>query len=203
MRTFQKVLFMIAFLVLMIFTIRNVFVRYLMPMESVLDKYDRPIRNEIRQAKSLDELATRYETVKREIDAQEKGKSSEEIKKIREQNKNLYDDQSRIRSAIVDWEFKSLKIYEMRFYWGIGVICLIVGLLCYFKWSRWLGLSLIVLGFCEMIYWSSPTFFGGSWEAARLITQKIILSTVCLGLLFLVAILLGVFRNGDRSAASS
>ncbi len=202
MKTFQKVMFMIAFLVLMSSIIHTVFVRFLVPTKSVLARFGHPVKDDPLQAESMETLLTRYGEVIKKTEALLTGKTDEQIKLIRAQHPALFAEEEKLTWAILDQENKSQYLFKMWFYWVIGAICLGLGGLSYFKWSRWFGLSLIVLGFCEMIYWGMPSVTTGGHEAVWKMNQEIILSIVNLGLLFLVAILMGVFRNGDRSAAS-
>src|SRR6476660_5155674 len=57
----QKTLAIVALLVLVSQTVRHAYVLWLEPRNSVLDKYDRPLKDEISAATSLDQLLSRYD----------------------------------------------------------------------------------------------------------------------------------------------
>ena len=61
MKVFRTVVTILAFFILVPQTVRNVYVRWFEPRESVLDKYKEPMKGRIQAAASLDELVEMYE----------------------------------------------------------------------------------------------------------------------------------------------
>ncbi|HKF19943.1 MAG TPA: hypothetical protein VKE93_00160 [Candidatus Angelobacter sp.] len=199
MNALQKTLAIIAMLILVSQTIRHAYLIWVEPRGSVLDKYDQPLKNEITGATSLDELLKRYEPIRKQVDA-----AKEELAKAGkpygwQEGVEPYKSESALRAAIKDWEQQSKEIHQLRFYWLIGLVLYVLGLLSYSKFSRWLGLTLVVAGFAEFIYWTSPTFFGpGTREYDRLLINKFAFSLVSLALLLVVIRLNRIFANAQE-----
>ena len=78
-------------------------------------------------------------------------------------------------------------MFELRYFWFSGLAFLIIGVFCYKRGSPWLGLTLLIAGFSEMIWATSPSFRGGTQtEFDRLLTNKIIFSSLSLVLLLAI-----------------
>jgi len=201
----QKTLAIVALLVLVSQTIRHTYLLWLEPRGSVLDKYDRPLKNEITSAASLDELLRRYEPLRQQVDAarEEAAKSGNKIGYEQERGTDLFKSESALHEAITDWEQKSKEIHGLRFYWFIGLVLSAIGLLIYKTFNRWLGFTLMIAGFAEFIYWTSPTFLGGGTrEFDRLLVNKLAYSMISLVLLLAVIFMLDIFsQKSERSTA--
>lgn len=181
MKTLQKTLFIIGILILFPQTIRHTYLRWFEPRGSVLDKYEKPLNKEIKDAPSINFLLEEYEKAHKKSGASKsKDKDALEF--------STYDDsEQQLKDAIKQWESQSKEIYELRFYWIIGFFAVFAGTLVYKKINSWLGFALIVTGFSEMGYWSSPSF---KWASALheynlLLTNKLVLSLVAFILLIL------------------
>jgi hypothetical protein len=83
----------------------------------------------------------------------------------------------------------------------LGLLLTVLGVASYLRGKRWLGVTLLIVGFCELIYWTCPTFLGGATtkEFDRLLAIKLPLSVVSLGLWALVVRRLGVFEEDVRN----
>lgn len=79
MRALEKTLAILAFVVLVSQTVRHAYLLWLEPRASVLDKYDQPLKNDIANAGSLDELVRRYDPVRKQVDADRQKAKSEKI----------------------------------------------------------------------------------------------------------------------------
>lgn len=78
-------------------------------------------------------------------------------------------------------------MFELRYFWFSGLAFLIIGLFCYERGSPWLGLTLLIAGFSEMLWATSPSFRGSpQTEFDRLLTNKIIFSSISLVLLLAI-----------------
>jgi len=71
--------------------------------------------------------------------------------------------------------------------------------LTYIKSNRWFGAALVIAGFSEFIYWTSPTFIGATREFDKLLANKLALSVVSFLLLLAAIWLLGIFSAKDES----
>lgn len=205
MKGLEKTIVVLAFLALISQTIRHAYMLWFEPRESVLDKFDKP-KGEIAAATSLDELVRRYEAAHKQVE-----EARQERQQERAQSKTgetvVYADEEtepnkserELRMAIEDWERKAEEIHELRFFWTIGLVLLVIGVMIYKRLNRWIGFTLIIAAFSEFVYWCSPTFFGGTHEFDRLLWNKLVLSLVALALLGVVVRMIGVF--GENKAA--
>jgi hypothetical protein len=202
MNALQKTLAIVAFLALSSQTVRHAYRLWLEPRGSVLDKYDQPLKGQIENAGSLEELLSRYDKVHKEaeIKGQELAKLDKKDRNYRsELQTEPFKSELTLREAITDWEKKSAEIRELRVYWFVGLGFFVLGLLTYRKFSRWFGLALLIVGFSEFIYWTSPTLFGpGTREYDRLLVNKLVFSTLSLFLLLAVIWLNRIFANGEE-----
>jgi hypothetical protein len=190
MKPLQITLATIAFLALITQTVRHAYMLWLEPRSSVLDKYDQPVKGQINEATTLDELVSRYEAAHKLAEAvrKEHPEADREPYNLSEDQRKVLSSESMLRDAIGEWEKRSKEIGEIRFFCAMGLIFTLAGLLFYGKVNPWFGLLLLIAGFSEFIYWTSPTFLGSTHEYDRLLANKLTLSG--LGLL----LLLGVFR---------
>jgi len=202
MNPLQKTLAVIALVVLVSQTVRHAYRLWLEPRGSVLDKYDQPLKGEIEKATSLEDLVERYDKVHKEAEAkrQEREKIPEnERQYLNEQQTEPYKSEGALREAITDWEKKSGEIRELRSYWGAGFVFLVLGALIYRKRNRWLGLTLLIVAFSELIYWTSPTLFGpGTREYDRLLINKFTFSAISLVLLLAVIGMNRIFAESRK-----
>jgi hypothetical protein len=105
-----------------------------------------------------------------------------------------------LREAITNWEQRAKEVYSLRFYWLVGFILSAAGVATYLREHRWLGTTLLIVGFSEIIYWTTPTFFGGGiQEFDRLVENKLALSVVSVVILGLTLRLLNVFEEDRRT----
>lgn len=212
MRALEKTIVVLAFLALISQSIRHAYMLWFEPRGSVLDKYDKPRKGEIEAAQSLDELVQRYEPVRKQADQlrEERAKAQKAqaengpegmLRMAEDSRMEPFKSEQELREAINDWETKAREIQELRFFWTLGLLLLIPGMVIYARANHWLGLTLIIAGLAEFIYWTSPTFFGGTREFDRLLRNKLLLSLVSLALLLLVIWFNRVFAEPETAAA--
>src|SRR5215471_7747207 len=171
MKGLEKTIVVLAFLALVSQTFRHAYMLWFEPRGSVLDKYDQPRKGEISAATSLDELLRKYDAVRKEVDEarQERVKAAKAAREAGtpgvatvsygdEMQMEPYKSEREVRQAINDWEQKSKEIHELWFFWTVGLVLLVPGMILYRVQSRWIGLILIILALSEFVYWTSPTF---------------------------------------------
>jgi len=189
MKILQRTLAIVALLALTVQTTRHAYILWLEPRGSVLDRFDQPVRDQVNAARSSDELLQRYETVHREAEqlrATQEPANRAESYAVPE--KEPFKSERLLREAISDWETKAKETRALRFYWGVGLALVLIGAAVSAKANRWFGFTLVVTGFSEIIYWTSPSLLGPSMEASRLLANKLALSAA--GLVVLVTVLL-------------
>ncbi len=98
--------------------------------------------------------------------------------------KEPYKSEWPLKQAIQTWEDHSRQIIELQFFWWCGFLCAIVGGVCYLRIHRWFELSLLLLGFLEMLWATCPAFriFGNEVEFERLLIWKIVYSVATMAL---------------------
>lgn len=207
MKGLEKTIVVLAFLALISQTIRHAYMLWFEPRGSVLDKFDKP-KEDIKAATSLDELVRRYEAARKQTE-----EARQEMMRERAQNKTAetgvyadqgtepYKSENELRMAIEDWERKANEVRELRFFWTIGLVLLVLGVVIYKRLNLWIGFTLIIAALSEFIYWCSPTFFGGTREFDRLLWNKLVLSLVSLVLLAMVTWMIGVFEEKPVTSA--
>ena len=198
MKPLLKTLAILAFVGLVVQTVRHAYTLWFEPRGSVLDKYDQPVKSEIGSAASLDELLRRYDPVRRQVDELSKTSSSPAYEQAQ---KEPFKTEQTLRQAISEWEEKSKEIRAIRLYCLVAAVLFVLGLFAYKKLNRWLGISLLIAAFSEFIYWTSPTFIGATREVDRLLANKLALSVVSLVLLVAAIWFLDIFAEREQGSA--
>jgi hypothetical protein len=203
-RALQRTLAIVASLFLIVQTVRHAYLLWLEPRTSVLDSYDQPLKDEIAAAASLDELLARYDPVRKEVDRIKAERRAADPKAQFQDDREAepFKSEAALREALSSWEQRAKEIHSLRFYWIVGLALAALGMAGYRRGNRWLGITLLIAGFSEIIYWTSPTFLGpGTREFDRLLVNKLALSVASLLLLGLAIRLLGVFAEEGKPAA--
>jgi hypothetical protein len=195
MKVLLRILAIVACLYLIVQTVRHTYMLWLEPRTSVLDKYDKPLKDEIAAAASVHELLRRYDVVRKEADRVKAERRAAEPGAQFDQESEPFKSESALRQAISGWEERAKEVRALRFYWFVGLLFAVLGVTCYLWRNRWLGVTLAIVGFSEIIYWTSPTFLGPTREFDRLLLNKLVFSMASLVLLGLGIYLLGVFSE--------
>lgn len=197
MKPLKTTLLILTLVMLTVQAARHVYVRFIEPRTSVLDRFDETKATEaIRSAASLSDLLAEFEPAKArtdQLDAElkeqldpEEPESHYDIERMwHTKHEDEYDRASELRRAIQDWEEKSKEILELRVFWGFGLILLAIGVAVYAKGMDWIGMALIISGFLEMIWCTSPSigFFGSPVEFDRLLNHKLFFTAISIVLL--------------------
>lgn len=164
--------------------LRHVHARWIAPTTSVLDAYRDETDKDIAASTTLEELHRQYEETHREWKERGLGKTDKE-KHGNERWWELNNSENKLRQAIESWEQRSREIGELHFFWWSGFLCAAAGLICFLRSAGWLAIGLIIAGFTEMLYWTSPPwrFFSGSAEFERLLFWKTVYTAAGLALL--------------------
>src|SRR5262245_38673785 len=198
MKTLQRTLAVLACLCLAVQTVRHAYVLWLQPRRSVLDRFDRPLKDEIAAASSLDELVRRYEPVRAEADRVkgERRASRPQGEELQPSDLEPFKSEGALREAIQSWEQRARELHAVRFYLAVGLALAGLGLVACRRGARWLGTTLLIVGFSEIIYWTTPDLIGGGVrEFDRLVATKLALSAVSIVLMAASVRLLGIFKE--------
>jgi len=189
MKKLITTLFVLGMLTVTTQTVRHSYVRCFYDRPSVLDKYeDDEVDLEIKSVSSIDSLLVQFDKAYNDVLDFEKEKTKEELKEVNKFNKyreEPYLSKSKYKDAIRDWESKEEKIHEVIVFWIIGFFLIMTGIFLYFKKYKWIGLSVIIPGIIQMIWWSSPdmTTSGAHIEFLKFLNIKLVFSIVTLFLL--------------------
>ena len=199
MNALQKTMFVIALLLLIVQTVRHGYHRWVEPRGSVLDLYEGRMQ-EFEQAKSLNELTKKYDEAYKKVKTYEANKNNPKIELGERDETEPYRSERQLKKAIDSWEEHSREIYKLHFFWFCGLVLLAAGYILYEFLSRWVGLTLLIAGFSEMIYWCSPNFISErGLEFDRMLVQKFAFSLISLLLLIVIAYLIGTISfDGNR-----
>ena len=121
MNALKKALFIIALVSVTAYTVRHIEHKWFEQHSSVLDKYNNELSTKIMTIESLDHLVGLYDEAKKKVEAYEADKSNPEISYNYRNSKEPYKSESELEDAIKDWESKSNEIYQLRFYWIVGL----------------------------------------------------------------------------------
>jgi hypothetical protein len=201
MTALLRTLAIIASLFLVVQTIRHAYVLWLEPRASVLDRFDRPLKDEIAAAPSVDVLVQRYEPIRRDVDRLKAERRATDPKAEFSTDEEPFKSEAALREAITGWEQRAKELHSVWFYWLVGTALAATGVVVYRRVNRWAGVSLLIIGFSEVIYWTTPSFFGGGvQEFDRLVATKLALSALSLVMLVVAIQLVGSFRESKSVA---
>lgn len=191
MRVLKLLIFVLAMLAVTAQLARHVYVRWFEQHTSVLHRYEQPLDSEIRGAQSLEKLEAQYavelKRARQAATARAAEKRPDYFDLGPEAAANADPKVTALRQAITDWESKSNEIRELRYFWFVGLLALLAGAWAFRRGAEWLGIALYILAFSEMIWCTSPAFFGGSErEFTRLLDQKLLFTALSLVLLGIV-----------------
>jgi hypothetical protein len=201
-KALQRTLAIVACLFLIGQTVRHAYLLWLEPRDSVLDKYDQPLKAEIAAARSVEELVGRYDPVRKEVDRVKAERRAADPKVSFEdvQDTEPFRSEGSLRQAIQSWEERAKEIHSLRFYCGVGLVLVLLGLTSYLRINPWVGMTLLIVGFSELIYWTSPSFISPTIEFDRLLVNKLVLSVVSLAVSAVTIWLLGAFSRAERES---
>ena len=175
MKGFQITVLVFVVAILSSQSIHYVYMKYFYPKTSVLDvQVDQDIKN----AKTLDELVARYRKSKAEVAAYEAQLAPGERGESYRRDIEPYKTNNGLLDAINDWERKDEHYRRLWVQWILGVVVAAVGAALYARRSRWAGTALVFAGIGEMLWRCSPSIeLGGAiGEFDRLLNAKIILT---------------------------
>jgi hypothetical protein len=203
-KTFERILFLIAFLFTDVYTTRHIYLRWLAPTTSVLDEFRSETETAITSAEELRQLLKKYRPSREAVRQLEQRNVGKPPDQWRFEDQEPFKTEASLRAAIEEWEAKQREIFEMRVYWTFGLIAAVAGLIVHERSSKWLGLALIITGFAEMIWWCSPAWFSqATAETDRLLNNKLILSIVTFVILIISARALGLIRDTNANHAKT
>jgi len=158
MKSTITVLFVLAMLVSSTQTFRHVYVKWIMPNTSVLDEFKDQVDTDIESAKTIADLVELYRGAHQRVKRYEADKENPDIEDRQRRHKEPYKTEMKIKGEIESREHDKSQIFKLNFFWATGIFSLLLGVFTFRKLNKWLGLSGIIIGFTEMLCWTSPLF---------------------------------------------
>ena len=199
MKALKTTVLIFASFVLTTQAVRHVYVRYVEPRTSVLDSFDETTaKRAIQNATALSDLVQQYAPARKQVDLLDsdlKKELSQQTRdeyymyeqKWREDHKQEYERESDLKVAIQDWENRSKEILELRVFWTFGLALFLIGIFLQGRGFSWLGMSLLIPGIVEMIWWTSPSFrfVGSPLEFDRLLNNKLMFTLATIAIILI------------------
>ena len=202
MKTTITVLFLIAMVIATTQTFRHVYVKWIEPRDSVLNEFKDKVESDISEAKSLDELVILYRNAKNKVDTYERNPNNPEVEFHNRQHTEPYESEIKIKKEIEAREYDENQLFKLWFYWACGLSSVFIGIVVFHKINNWLGLAGIIVGFSEMLCWTSPLFHNRllSQQFEYLLNYKLLFSFITWLLLISLWLLIEkkklLFQNG-------
>jgi hypothetical protein len=162
------------------------------------------MKEEVRMEESTDELLAEYESLQETIKQLKEADPSKELFAIRQENAEVFARNDALASELREREALNREIRDMWIFSVAGLVLIAIGSLLYARGHAWPGMSLVLPGFMELMWWSAPSFtLGGAIrEYDVLLINKIVLTTVAFVLLYTLWALAERKRAKDESAHS-
>ncbi len=140
----------------------------------------------VRLEESTDELLAEYETVKEKIKHLLDADPSADVFTVRKANVELFARSDALASELRQRQEIEREIRDIWIFSIAGLVLIAFGCFLYFRDIAWPGMSLILPGFLELVWWSAPSFtLGGAVrEYDILLLNKIALTVVAFLLLY-------------------
>jgi hypothetical protein len=146
------------------------------------------LKKRVRMEESTDELMAEYEDTRRQIEQLTNEDPSRQAYALSQEHPELYGRYSALATELNERQRINSEIRDLWIFSIAGLILLGLGARLYATGHEWVGMSLIVPGFLELMWWSSPSFtMGGAvQEFDVLLLNKIVLTLVAIALLYLL-----------------
>jgi len=144
------------------------------------------MQEQVRLEASTDELMAEYETTQEEIEQLHNSVPKTDQYTLRQQHLELFARNDALASELRQREAVEREIRDTWIFSVAGLILIAVGSLAYARDYQWVGMSLILPGFLELLWWSAPSFtLGGAVrEYDILLINKIILTLISFVLMY-------------------
>tara|TARA_B110000037_G_C17008924_1_gene460410 strand:+ start:11 stop:622 length:612 start_codon:yes stop_codon:yes gene_type:complete len=188
MKTLQITLFILASLSFATQALRHVHLYFYGNEASVLEQYQEfsEQKDRIEQDASIDSLISEYKISNDRVIELESGLDWEGVREIQNENEELYSRIQMLESEIEQREGRSRDVRDILIFSFAGFVLIIAGAVFYRTGREWKGMSLIIPGFVELVWWTKPDFFGGGAfrEYGTLLIVKILISSLALVVLY-------------------
>ena len=198
-----RVLFVIAFVTLLVNSVKIAYQGWFGKKESVLVKFEESEEladeEDLASHSSLAELTKRYEAAWKAVEAYEIDESTPAMEENEKLQTEPYATAFRLKSAVARKEYQEAKIHEVRYFCLLGVALVMAGTFCFTRFNEIIGSSLLITGFGEMIGYAMS---GSSYpeDFTNMLGYKLVFSLLAMALLLLTAQLTGTLSSGRVEA---
>lgn len=186
-----RMLFVVAMVVLVIQTGQNAYQKWFERRYHRVGGYDSESNNEDLRNESLETLMKKHDQAAKHIEMFESHYPLAPLLVKDRDNAEPYKTERELSRAIDEKHEEEKRVFETRFFWLSGFMLLLIGLFCYRKINMWIGLSVIIAAFIQMIAYSGPIRFPDR-DTDVLLLHKVVFSSLTIVLL----IVTGFFFKG-------
>jgi hypothetical protein len=184
-------------------TFRHAYVKWIEPTDSVLDQFKTGVDSDIATAKDISDLVDLYAAANTVVLEYEANPDNPVIEGYKQRTTPPYESRFKLREEIERRENQQKQVSELCFYWASGLISILIGLWAFRKINAWIGMSAVIVGFSEMLCWTSPllhrTWAGN--EFVTLLNYKLFLSACTWA--FLIVLWLSIARGNLLTESKS
>lgn len=188
MKKFQTTFFVILASALCIQAIRHVHLYFYGAEESVVEQFDEfyGMKHDIELEGSTDDLLAEYETTQEKLSELAGSGQTGTPYELRARDPELYERHDKLRMELTQREMQTRQLRDAWQFSIAAYVLILIGALLYMRGHAWVGMSLVLPGMLELVYWSSPSFtLGGAVrEYELLLMNKIVLTTIALAALY-------------------
>ena len=156
--------------------------------ESILAPYEEffSMKKEIRTEASTDELLAEYEASKETIKQLRDSDPTKNLRQMKQENAELFARSDALAKELRQREARARQLRDIWLFSIAGYVLIGLGSLMYARGYDWVGISLILPGFQELVWWSAPSFSvgGAVQEYHLLLVNKIILTVIAFVLIY-------------------
>ena len=156
--------------------------------ESILASYQEffGMKKEIQLEASTDELLAEYEASTEKIKQLRDSDPTKMIRQMRQENAELFARSDALGKELRQREARARELRDIWLFSIAGYVLIGLGSLLYARGYDWVGMSLILPGFLELVWWSAPSFSvgGALQEYDLLLVNKIILTVIAFVLIY-------------------
>lgn len=144
------------------------------------------MEKEIQLEASTEELLAEYEASQEDISQLRDAFPTKEQFELQAENKELFARNQALRNELQQRETRERQLRNVWQFSVAGYLLIGLGCLLYARGYEWTGMSLVIPGFLEIVWWSAPAFTlgGAAREYEVLLVNKIILTVIAFALLY-------------------
>lgn len=195
MITIMRSFFVLGMLLLTTQTIHIGYLRWFGASTIIFDTVDGKISKNTAEAASFDDLVRSHREALAKIKIYEDNESNPVLNRLDRENTEPYASEMRLISCIESWKKQDKLIIELRYYCAWGVIFVLLGILAFKRIDEYVGLSFLLVGFCELIGYTGGLNRYPTVDYIPLLNEQILYLLSSILILLMTAYYLGIIRG--------